>query len=99
MSKLNQEELLEIIRDSIEEGRRNIRDLKGSLDIPQDEFDERLYKLNQAEDQIRKMIQKLRVTEEFVKTYVNMINEDPHQCTRENLIGMLNEAGVEVVEK
>jgi len=26
-----------------------------------------------------------------------MIREDPHQCTRENLIGMLREAGVEVI--
>ncbi len=37
------------------------------------------------------------VTEEFVKIYTDMIKEDPHQCTRENLIGMLREAGVEVV--
>jgi len=58
MSKLNQEELLKIMGDSIEEGRRNIRDLKGSLDISQDEFDERFYKLNLAEQQMREMIQK-----------------------------------------
>ena len=37
------------------------------------------------------------VGESFVKTYVKMIKEDPHQCTRENLIGMLREAGVKVI--
>ncbi|HEB36023.1 hypothetical protein LCGC14_0669470 [marine sediment metagenome] len=40
---------------------------------------------------------KSRVDESFVKAYVKMIKEDPHQCTRENLIGMLREAGVEVI--
>jgi len=37
------------------------------------------------------------VGESFVRIYVKMIKEDPHQCTRENLIGMLREAGVEVI--
>ena len=36
------------------------------------------------------------VSEEFVETYAEMIDTDPHQCTRESLIGMLTEAGVEV---
>lgn len=40
---------------------------------------------------------KPEVTEKFIKTYVEMIREDPHQCTRENLIGMLREAGVGVI--
>lgn len=57
MSKLNQKELLKIMGDSIEEGRRNIRDLKGNLDISQDEFDKRFYDLNRAEQQIRDLIQ------------------------------------------
>lgn len=37
------------------------------------------------------------VGESFVKVYVKMIKKDPHQCTRENLIGMLREAGVKVI--
>jgi len=36
------------------------------------------------------------VGESFVKVYVEMIKDDPHQCIREILIGMLREAGVEV---
>ena len=37
------------------------------------------------------------VGESFVRVYVKMIKEDSHQCTRENLIGMLREAGVKVI--
>lgn len=68
MNKLNQGELLKIMGDSIEEGRRNIRDLKGSLDISQDEFDERFYDLNRAEQQMREMIKKpeVKVAEDWI---------------------------------
>lgn len=56
--------------------------------------------LVQLVEQIERLEKKKpKVTEEFVKEYAEMINTDPHHCTRENLIGMLTEAGVEVKEK
>ncbi|GAI99559.1 unnamed protein product, partial [marine sediment metagenome] len=72
----NQEELLKVMGDSIEEGRRNIRDLKGSLDISQDEFDKRFYDLNRAEQQIKEMIQKPGVTEERIEEKAKEIVEE-----------------------
>ncbi len=47
--------------------------------------------------QKEKPAKKPTVDEEFVKIYIDMIKEDPHECLRENLIGMLREAGVEVI--
>ena len=60
------------------------------------------FNLKQVIDSIRSLVEeipakKATVDEEFVRVYVGMINEDPHQCLRENLIGMLREAGVEVI--
>lgn len=101
MSELNQEELLKILGDSIEEGRRNIRDLKGSLDISQDEFDERFYKLNQAEDQIRKMIKKREVTEEWItaKAFLLQGAANNFVALRQSLTKTFKEAGMEIISK
>lgn len=57
MSELDDDELLKILSDSIEDNRMNLRDLKNNLDMSQDEFDERMYKLNKAEHQIRQLIE------------------------------------------
>ena len=83
MSKLNQEELLKILGDSIEEGRRNIRDLKGSLDISQDEFYKRFYDLNRAEQQIREMIQKPRHDEKTERELQEMYSDKKPEVTEE----------------
>ena len=72
---LGREELLEITRDSIEDNRMNLRDLKVHLDISQDEFDERFYKLNQAEQQIIKMIQKPEKRRALIGIEGEMFNE------------------------
>ena len=102
--KLNEEELLEKLNRAFEylplsiangQARRQIKEMIQSYAEHQEIIASYIDIVIDLYEQLEKKM--LTVNEEFVKIYTDMINEDPHQCTRENLIGMLREAGVKVI--
>jgi len=97
MKKLSKEELWKIMEDAFEEAKIKICGLKYDYDITQDEFDERLYQLNLAEQQLRKLIEeKPKVTRKFVKQWSDIVFGEHGFPEYGTLEQMLKEAGVEV---